>query len=142
MKPSAEVSISRRGMKKAKTSVSASAAPAAMRGCRTPDETTTAQARRMRDQSIGGRWSVRRSTERPITDDRTPRLRGDGRRLPEHLAEHLDGGLHLRHRAERDPAVGLLEGREVARHDDVLLAAGVAELAGGPADVDEHEVRL
>jgi hypothetical protein len=62
--------------------------------------------------------------------------------LSEHLAEHGDGLLHFVHRAEGEAAMGLLERREVARDQDALLAAGLAELLHRTADVDEHEVGL
>ena len=58
------------------------------------------------------------------------------------LRNTADGLLHLVHRPDRDARVGLLERREVAPDHDPLLGAGVAEVRGRPADVDEEEVAL
>src|SRR4051812_44931077 len=71
-----------------------------------------------------------------------PRLRCRCRLLREHFPEDLNRLGHLFHCAERDAGVGLLERREVARDDDALGAAGIAERPRGRADVDEHEVGL
>src|SRR5439155_6706348 len=60
----------------------------------------------------------------------------------EHVAEYVGRLLHFVHRADRDPRVGLLEGREVAADQHVRLRARLAEILRRAVHVDEDEVAL
>src|SRR5436309_2785840 len=71
------------------------------------------------------------------------RSRTGGRwRTAQHTAEHLDGFLHLRHRADGDAGMGLFHRREIAPDKDAKLLALLSESLRRSADVDEDEVRL